>query len=74
MADKERIVWQRANSRCENCQSYYALQIEHDFPKALGGTDELENLKLLCRSCNQRRAVEMYGVGKMQNYLDPVRF
>lgn len=33
------------------------------------GTDDLENLKLLCRSCNQRRAIEMYGVGKMQQHL-----
>lgn len=70
-AQKERIVWQRANSQCENCKSYYALQIEHSFPKALGGTDDLENLKLLCRSCNQRRAIEMYGLGKMDKYLSP---
>ncbi|MEK7357089.1 MAG: HNH endonuclease signature motif containing protein [Bdellovibrionota bacterium] len=38
-------------------------------PFALGGPNELENLRLVCRSCNQRSAIEVYGVEKMENYI-----
>ncbi len=70
-AQNRRLVWKRAQSQCENCESHFALQIEHINPKALGGSDELSNLKLLCRSCNQRTAIEVYGSQKMQKYLSP---
>ena len=66
----QRDVWTRAKSQCEKCGSKYALQIDHLFPKALGGSHELENLRLLCRSCNQRAAIEIFGVKKMQTWMD----
>jgi len=69
-AKKYRLVWRNAHSQCENCGSSYALQIEHIVPKALGGTDELTNLKLLCRSCNQRTAIEVFGARKMADFID----
>lgn len=39
---------------CQKCGSNYALEIDHRKPFALGGKTELSNLRLLCRSCNQR--------------------
>lgn len=58
----KREVWRRDRGVCVNCGSRYALEIEHCRPVALGGTFELSNLKLLCRSCNQRAAVKTFGV------------
>lgn len=39
---------------CQKCGGKYALEIDHRIPFALGGKTELQNLRLLCRSCNQR--------------------
>lgn len=68
-AEITRQVWRRDGSKCVNCDSTHAVQIEHRIPKAVGGAWALENLCLLCRSCNQRRAIEYYGMGKMEKYL-----
>jgi hypothetical protein len=65
-----RFVWQRANSCCEHfdqkmkirCNSKFALQPDHIIPLALGGADEVNNLQLLCRVHNSRRAVKTFGV------------
>lgn len=50
--------------------SQHALQIEHCVPVALAGESTLDNLKLFCRSCNQRAAIEVFGVEKMAAYLN----
>ena len=62
-------VWLKHQSRCCNCNSTYALQIDHIIPKAKGGETRLENLRLLCRPCNQRAAIEHFGLRKMDNFL-----
>jgi hypothetical protein len=68
-AETIRRVWRRDRSQCTNCGSLHALQVDHNVPKALGGSDTEENLRLLCRHCNQRAAIEKLGVGKMHSYL-----
>ncbi|MEZ0393218.1 MAG: HNH endonuclease [Pseudobdellovibrionaceae bacterium] len=68
-AQIKREVFLRANNRCENCQSTYALEVDHIQPKALGGSDEASNLRLLCRACNQRAAIDAFGLVKMDGYL-----
>jgi hypothetical protein len=65
----QREVWARANSCCENCEGTYALQIEHIIPIAVGGGNDLDNLKLLCRNCNLRSAINFYGKNKMDRFL-----
>lgn len=69
-ASAQRQVWKRAGSRCQNCGSLHALQVDHLRPIALGGTSEIENLRILCRSCNQRAAINLLGLDKMERYLD----
>lgn len=64
-----REVYAKAQNRCENCGSVHALQIEHIKPRALGGTHDFSNLKILCRNCNQRQAVKVYGAPHMEKYL-----
>ena len=68
-AELYRQVWRRDQGRCTNCGSTHAVQREHKIPKAVGGQDTLDNLCLLCRSCNQRRAIEYFGLKKMERYL-----
>ncbi len=66
------IVFRRAHGACENriepnpdtkalnhakkCGSTYKLEFEHVMPIAIGGDSSLQNIQLLCRSCNLQRA------------------
>ena len=68
-AEIRRQVWKRDQGKCTNCGSNHAIEIDHRIPRALGGLDTIENLRLLCRSCNQRAAIECFGIGKISSYL-----
>jgi hypothetical protein len=70
-AATRRLVFQRAGHRCENCSSGLALQNDHIQPVACGGDADPKNLRLLCRSCNQRAAIDVFGVSKMETHLWP---
>ncbi|NET32010.1 MAG: HNH endonuclease [Cyanothece sp. SIO1E1] len=53
-------VRKRAQFRCEYCHypellSSAPLSIDHIQPQSLGGSDNLGNLALACRRCNERR-------------------
>lgn len=52
-----RKVWGEAKGKCTNCGSGFALEQDHINAVALGGGNELENLRILCRNCNQRAAI-----------------
>jgi hypothetical protein len=61
-----RIVWARDGARCSyvgpagvRCLSRRFLELDHVKPRALGGPDEVENLRLLCRPHNdsERRRI-----------------
>lgn len=45
-------VYARDGHSCVNCGSTKALQIDHIEPVSLGGSNEPDNLRTLCRSCN----------------------
>lgn len=62
-------VWRRDEGKCKLCGSNYALQLDHIVPFSFGGQSELTNLRLLCRNCNQRAAIEKLGLLKMDRYL-----
>lgn len=68
-AEIRKAVWQRDEAKCTNCSSSFALQFEHVVPFAKGGETSVENIKLLCRHCNQRSAIESFGQAKMSLYL-----
>ncbi|KYC42367.1 HNH endonuclease [Scytonema hofmannii PCC 7110] len=55
----QEFVRHRANFRCEYCHyleflSTSPLTIDHIIPKSLGGSDDVNNLALACRRCNER--------------------
>lgn len=68
-AEISRDIWRRDKGQCTNCGSGHAVEKDHKIPQALGGESTLENQRLLCRSCNQRAAIEKLGINKMQKYL-----
>ncbi|OFZ26842.1 MAG: hypothetical protein A2381_16710 [Bdellovibrionales bacterium RIFOXYB1_FULL_37_110] len=63
-------VYKRANGQCENCESTHNLEYEHKIPFAMGGTNDILNIDLLCSLCNQRKAIKDYGLKKMDQYLN----
>lgn len=77
----DRILWERAQSQCEyidqktgrRCECKSGLQREHKIPLAMGGTNELSNMELLCLTHNQLRAREVFGNHKIDRYTRPAR-
>ncbi len=69
-AEIRRDVFSKAQNQCENCGSKSALEVDHIQAKAFGGGDSIENLRLLCRSCNQRAAIQTFGLKKRSQYLN----
>lgn len=42
----------RAGRRCEKCQSWKDVQVDHVIPVSQGGTHALANLMVLCGDCH----------------------
>ena len=60
-------VRERASYLCEYCHSPERLSanrftVDHVIPKSLGGADDINNLALACRRCNERRYNFVAGV------------
>ena len=71
-----RAVWARDGGRCTFigpdgilCQSRRMLEIDHRRPRALGGPDAVENLRLLCRPRNDAERRRLLGEGKLSANL-----
>ena len=69
VARARREVMKRDRQNCTNCGSTHAIEIDHIVPQAMGGPSSAENMRVLCRSCNQRWAIKCYGDKKMSQYL-----
>jgi hypothetical protein len=68
-AQIKRQIWRRDKGQCTNCGSTHAVEEDHRWPKAKGGVYTLENMRLLCRSCNRRSAVRHFGADKVATHL-----
>jgi hypothetical protein len=60
----------QAKNRCGYCLNPqelipYKLEIEHIFPRALGGESIEENLWLACRECNVHKAAKTDAIDKL---------
>jgi hypothetical protein len=72
----KRQIWMEAGGKCvfigstgRRCDSQALLEIDHIVPKALGGTNSRENLRLLCRSHNKWAAIQALGSEIMGQYI-----
>lgn len=48
-------LFERDENACRFCGSTENLEADHIIPLARGGANELDNLQILCRSCNRRK-------------------
>lgn len=53
--DARTTLMNKANHKCELCGSVEKLEIDHIVPFALGGNTSIDNLRVLCKSCNLKR-------------------
>ena len=76
-AKLKQAIRERANYYCEYCHSSERLSasrftIDHVAPKSIGGSDELNNLALACRRCNQRRYNFVAGIDPETREVTPL--
>lgn len=71
-----RPVWIRDGGRCSyfgpggiRCESRKFLELDHIIPRALGGPDTVENLRLLCRAHNDSERRRILGEGTTSSLL-----
>ena len=58
-----KIIWEeweeklkRLNYQCQVCGSKENITIDHIIPLSKGGTNDIDNLQPLCKSCNSRKS------------------
>ena len=68
--DGNRCTYEAPDGR--RCTATHALQYDHRIPRSLGGTNSLENIRMLCPAHNQLMAEEILGVRyrKRRNFHD----
>jgi len=77
-AEIRRQVWKRDQAQCtfidprtgERCRAKHFVEEDHIVPKAMGGEYTIENIRLRCRTHNQRHAINCYGEMKMREFLN----
>jgi 5-methylcytosine-specific restriction endonuclease McrA len=48
---------------CSNCGKQWGLEYDHIIKYSHGGSSEVENIQMLCRSCNQRKEIKARQTG-----------
>ncbi|WP_074466462.1 HNH endonuclease signature motif containing protein [Arthrobacter sp. SW1] len=54
--DLKQYIWVRDEGRCRACGSTTELQFDHIIPLAMGGSNNAENLQILCGPCNRGKS------------------
>ena len=47
------------NFKCVHCQTKENLTIDHKIPVSKGGSDNIRNLQILCKSCNSKKGAKL---------------
>lgn len=54
--DVKHYIWTRDEGQCQNCGARTELQFDHIIPLAMNGSNNAENLQILCGPCNRRKS------------------
>ncbi len=54
-------VIERDGGYCKHCNITKTLSLDHIIPRSKGGLDEINNLQILCRSCNSSKGNKYNG-------------
>jgi 5-methylcytosine-specific restriction endonuclease McrA len=63
-----RVVWERAEGRCEYChlreadEDYYSFHLEHVIAKQHEGGDDQANLAWACHYCNRHKGTNLSAI------------
>jgi hypothetical protein len=73
----EKLVWERARSRCEYCQmpqefDGFTHEIDHAISKKHGGLTVASNLVLACFPCNNHKGPDVAGLDPLTRRLTPL--
>lgn len=53
------LIFTRDGTECRACGTEKNLHIDHVVPRSAGGSDDLNNLQVLCGSCNSRKGAKI---------------
>lgn len=71
-AQRERVL-SRDGRRCAYCGTDEGqMHIDHIIPRKAGGDHSMDNLQVLCKSCNLRKSAKSEGVFLSQAATPPV--
>ena len=59
---REQVI--RRDGCCQMCGTEERLSVDHIVPRVLGGTDSLDNLQVLCSSCNSSKGGRFFDRAK----------
>jgi hypothetical protein len=77
-AATRRLVWQRAEARCEYCrmqqadEPFFGYHVEHIIPQQHGGGEAEDNLALACPKCNLHKGPNLAGIDPLEGTLTPL--
>ena len=79
--NSKRVIWDRDGGRCTyrdsmtglRCGSRFGLEFDHIQPLAVGGSNGVSNLRILCRSHNQFEAIQKLGFEKMSHFVKGIQ-
>ena len=55
----KQAVWARDGGTCARCGSDWNLQFDHVIPVSKGGGNSVENIQVLCGTCNRSKAARI---------------
>lgn len=70
--DVKKIILDRDGNKCSICGVELAhdnISIDHIFPLALGGSNNFNNLRLLCRTCDSKYANNAFNAYEFEKYI-----
>ena len=63
-AKRRALILRRDNHTCQQCgETEGQLHIDHIVPRRLNGTEDVNNLRVLCRACNLKKGGFLFRKG-----------